>query len=419
MLLWNRGVDDRWPSLRFWRERPDQLLRSLKPQREFFTLKRYGGHQDGSYLLPDLDLWGGEQLEAVFSAGVGNKKEFEDELLHGKGIHSYLLDKSSSAESIRTPLYPGQILEQKWLSHSNTTDSVTLERWVTGHSSGRKRNLILSVDIEGAEWTSIASASTEVMDRFAIIVIELHRMQDCGDPVVFRTRIAPMLRMLFANHTAVHVAPNNCCGTVMLPSFGIAMPRTLELTLVHNQELPRISASEADSSTPHPLDNFQNQLSKPPLFLVGQWWESANNENGRSRRREALRSWGNHSGVAEKNRLVDDLGDSFEIESLWSWWSRIFAFGLTSPKMNELDMLGITFRSLPSCAFFAGAVLLIAKRKGSLFPRLRFQALVRDVSGARELRFHISPGSKDWSRFRVFVLGGPIERIERVEAIGR
>lgn len=412
-------MDDRWSLLGFWRERPDQILRSLRPQREFFTLRRYGGHQDGSYLLPDLDSWEGEKLEAVFSAGVGNRKEFEDELLLGKGIHTYLLDKSSSAKNMRTPLYPGQILEQKWLSHSNTPDSVTLDHWVAGHSSGRQRNLILSVDIEGAEWPSLAFASPEVMDRFAIIIIELHRMQDCGDPAVFRTRIAPMLRTLFAHHTAVHVAPNNCCGTVMLPSFGIAMPRTLEITLVHNKDFPKISALNADSSTPHPLDNFQNQHSKPPLFLVGQWWESINNKSGKSRRREALRNWSNQDDVAVNNRLVDDLGDLFEVQSLWSWRSRILAFSLTGPKMNELDMLGITFRSPPSRSFFAGAVLLTAKRKGSLFLRLRFQALVRDVSGARELRFNVLPGLRDCSRFRVFVLGGPIERIERVEAIGR
>ena len=419
MPLWNSSVDDRWSSLGLWRERPDQLLRFLQPQRQFFTLKRYGGHQDGSYLLPDLDAWQGERLEAVYSAGVGNKKEFEDELLRTKGIKSYLLDKSSSAETIRTPMYPGQILEQRWLSQSSSSDSLTLERWVMTRSPGAKRNLILSVDIEGAEWTSLAQASTDVLNRFAIIVIELHRMQDCGSPAIFRTRIAPMLRKLFANHTPIHAAPNNCCGTTMLPSLGIAMPRTLEVTLVHNEDLPQVSISNADTSVPHLDDNFQNQPSKPPLFLVGQWWEQGSNEGGKFRRREALRDWRKSGDATQNGRLVDDFGDSFVIEPLRRWLSCISTVRLTSPTLTKIDMFGITLRGRKSPAFFAGIVLLFAKQKGYPGRFFRLQVLVRDVEGIGRLRFHAPMGSKELSNVLVFILGAPIESIEKVEAIGR
>jgi hypothetical protein len=419
MSLWNSSVDDRWSTLGLWRERPDQLLSFLQPQRQFFTLKRYGGHEDGSYLLPDLDAWQGEHLEAVYSAGVGNKKEFEDELLRAKGIKSYLLDKSSSAETIRTPMYPGQILEQKWLSQSGSSDSLTLERWVMERSPGNKRNLILSVDIEGAEWTSLAQAATEILNRFAIIVIELHRMQDCGNPAVFRTRIAPMLRKLFANHTAIHAAPNNCCGTTMLSSLGIAMPRTLEVTLVHNEELPQVSISNADTSVPHLDDNFQNQPSKPPLFLVGQWWEQGSNEGGKFRRRAALRDWRKSGDATQNGRVVDDFGDSFVIAPLRRWLSGISTVRLTSLTLAKIDMLGITLRSRESPDFFAGLVVVVAKQENYPFRLFRIQALVRDVKGIGRLRFHTPMGSKEWSNVLVFILGAPIECIEKVEAIGR
>ena len=90
-------------------------------------LVRIGGDSDGAYLVPD-DL---EGVQACFSPGVFNFKDFEDELATRYGIRSYMCDFSSDVEKFATPLIPGmQVFDKKWLEVSGDSNSFTLDEWV-------------------------------------------------------------------------------------------------------------------------------------------------------------------------------------------------------------------------------------------------------------------------------------------------
>ena len=68
-----------------------------------FELIRIGGKNDGAYLVPN-DL---KDIDACFSPGVNNFKNFEDELTKLYGIKCHMCDFTSDIISFKTPLIVG------------------------------------------------------------------------------------------------------------------------------------------------------------------------------------------------------------------------------------------------------------------------------------------------------------------------
>ena len=96
-------------------------LKLLIPNPSPFKLIRIGGNGDGAYLLPD-DLDG---IDACFSPGVNNFKNFEDTLTKEYGIKSHMCDFSSEPSQFRTPLINGmQTFKKKWLDVDGGRDSI-------------------------------------------------------------------------------------------------------------------------------------------------------------------------------------------------------------------------------------------------------------------------------------------------------
>jgi hypothetical protein len=153
----------------------------MKPKPCPVPLIRVGGDKDGAYLLPD-DLQG---IKACFSPGVNNFKNFEDELLEKFGIISHMCDFSSDVEKFKTPLQPGQTFKKKWLDVDDKKDSISLNEWVTELEPDSNQDLLLQMDIEGAEYRNILNTSESILQRFRIIVIELHGLGFVNDPKKF------------------------------------------------------------------------------------------------------------------------------------------------------------------------------------------------------------------------------------------
>lgn len=113
-----------------------------------YELIRIGGLGDGAYLIPD-DL---EGIDSCFSPGVSNYKDFEDALVEQYEIKCHMCDYSSDPSRLRTPLIEGmQTFKRKWLDINRSSDSISLQNWIDEYSPDSSRDLILQMDIEGAE----------------------------------------------------------------------------------------------------------------------------------------------------------------------------------------------------------------------------------------------------------------------------
>ena len=241
----------------------------MKPKPSPYKLKRIGGRRDGAYLIPE-DLDG---IEACFSPGVQNFKNFEDELSDLYGIKCHMCDYSSDVVKFKTPIKEGiQTFKKKWLDIDGGSNSITLEEWVQELCPNPDHDLLLQMDIDGAEYKNLLNCKDSVLKRFRIIVLEVHHLQVVNDVVEFEKELGPLLRKLDKNFICIHAHANNCCGDFMFAQTDFNVPRVNELTLLRRDRFEQVNTSNwYKPLIPHPLDISLNGRKKPPLFLNEAW----------------------------------------------------------------------------------------------------------------------------------------------------
>ena len=239
----------------------------LKPYESPFELIRIGGNEDGAYLIPN-DL---KNIKACFSPGVSNRKDFEDELARKYNIKSYMCDFSSDLGNFKTDLINEmQFFDKKWLDINNKENTISLDIWVKKYISNCTDDLMLQMDIEGAEYRNLLAASETLLNRFRILVIELHNVhtlvQDESD-----NEVELLLKKLNRTHLCVHAHPNNCCGEIIDEVTGMNIPRVIELTFLRKDRFIN-GIKSLTSAIPNQKDIAVNVIGFPPLHLNKRWF---------------------------------------------------------------------------------------------------------------------------------------------------
>ena len=229
------------------------LLARLHPWETEHDLIRLGGDGDGGYLVPD-DLVG---LAACFSPGVDVTASFEEAML-ARNVPCFLADASVAAPPV---IHPQIDFIPRFLGAVNDDTMITLDRWVAEKAPDASAgDLLLQMDIEGYEWIVLLNASEELLSRFRIIVLELHSLPHCLDPVVWQLVDAALDRLSRLFHV-VHAHPN--AQRPPLGTNGIEIPYLLEVTLLRKD---RGTAQRPTSRFPHPLDR-SNIPGQPDMVL--------------------------------------------------------------------------------------------------------------------------------------------------------
>lgn len=154
--------------------------------------------------------------------------------------------------------HPLANFQSLWLAGQTLDGTISLDDWVKDNSDPDE-DLILQMDIEGSEYEVILSTSSTTIQRFRIIVLELHDLRSA----LSRTGLilfTLLMAKLGESHTIVHAHPNNCCLGVK--NSGLVWPDVLELTLVNKS---RITSAFGPAVLPHALD--RDNTENPPLHL--------------------------------------------------------------------------------------------------------------------------------------------------------
>ncbi len=235
----------------------------FRPENTGHSLIRIGGGGDGGYLVPN-DL---QSVRHCFSPGVSDTANFEGQLANDHDIQCYLADASVSQPPIEHPNFQ---FDRKFLGAATVSNFITLEDWMAAKlPRDDASDCLLQMDIEGAELDVLESTDIDVLNRFSIIVIELH---DMGQIVDARNlnRLYPIFAKLRDHFAVCHLHPNNCCGTVV--HRDIEIPRVFEVTYLRRDRcLP--SSPETGIELPHLLDE-PNVEGKPDLIMPDIWWKS-------------------------------------------------------------------------------------------------------------------------------------------------
>jgi len=240
------------------------LIDRLVPYDLGVPLKRIGDPGDGCYLIPD-DL---EGIGNCFSPGVGKTAVFEKGL-YELGIRSFLTDYSVNQPPASLPDCD---FEKKYVGAANSENVITLDRWVSEKcpEKGSKKNsadLILQMDIEGAEYETLLAASPETLSRFRIIVLEIHKLNHLDNRLFFKF-VNATLGKLLEQFEIAHLHPNNGAGLTTMA--GVEIPRVAEITLLRKD---RVIKKSPVQQLPNPLD-VPNVPGQKDIVLPEYWWKT-------------------------------------------------------------------------------------------------------------------------------------------------
>lgn len=240
------------------------LIREMRVAAIADPLVRFGPRGDGGYLIPDLV----DDIVACFSPGVANSADFELALAE-QGIPVFLADRSVEAPPVSHPAFS---FTPKFLSSTTSERDglIRLDDWIREsmdqHGLPSEGDILLQMDIEGAEYEVLHSVSDQALNRCRIIVVEFHKLHQLADRFSFGW-MAGAIRRLLREHVVVHLHPNNNKPTIRLGA--IELPATLEATLLRRDYF---KPSPRRLSFPHPAD-APCVPQKPDLVLPGCWYE--------------------------------------------------------------------------------------------------------------------------------------------------
>ena len=237
------------------------LIKKLRPLDVGIDLIRLGSVRDGGYLVPD-DL---NNIKACFSPGVSSISDFEKDCSR-YNMELFLADKSVDKPHLEGVRYD---FTKKFIGCVSNDDFITMDDWVNLKDREKKNDLLLQMDIEGAEYISFVNMSDTLLKRFRIIVVEFHDLQKLWMDHFYSLADVVFSKIL-QNHTCVHVHPNNYCG--MDSQDGIEIPRVAEFTFLRND---RFEKSKPRTTFPHPLDSDNYEL-YPHVSLPKSWYNVEN-----------------------------------------------------------------------------------------------------------------------------------------------
>ena len=234
-----------------------RFIKKFRPKSVGKELIRLGGKGDGGYLLPD-DLSG---ISSCFSPGVDITSTFEEELAEKYGINSFMIDFSVEKPPIENKLFH---FDKKFLGSKNDDKFIRLEDWVKNNTNDNS-DLLLQMDIEGAEYEVIIDTPREIFKKFRIMAIEFHFLD-----VVFNKNAFKIVEAIFDklsyDFTVAHIHPNNSRPIININSIDI--PELLEFTFLRND---RVEMSDKKLKFPHELDE-QCAPHRPSRHLPKCWW---------------------------------------------------------------------------------------------------------------------------------------------------
>ncbi|MEM1212343.1 MAG: FkbM family methyltransferase [Planctomycetota bacterium] len=221
-------------------------------------LIRVGPDGDGGYLVPN-DLDG---IEACFSPGVDQISGFETQCAD-RGMRVFLADHSVERPPDTHGLFH---FTRKYVGVTTNASFMTLDGWVDAALPGSDGDLLLQMDIEGFEYEVLLAASDRLMQRFRVVVVEFHQLDQVWNKPFFRLW-SRVFDKLLQTHYCVHNHPNNYYGTVK--RNGIEVPYLTEMTFYRRDRLADPAPAPVQSF-PHPLD--RDNADNPSVPLPRCWY---------------------------------------------------------------------------------------------------------------------------------------------------
>lgn len=137
----------------------------------------------------------------------------------------------------------------------------SLKYYIEQNNHSKTKNIILKMDVEGAEWDFLETVDTKTLKQFDQIVFEMHNLvrPACGD------RALKLLEKLNKTHQLIHLHGNN--SGYLLTVGDTIFPDVIETSYVNKNNYNTIDDDYV--VLPSPLD-MPNDMGRPDVPL-GLW----------------------------------------------------------------------------------------------------------------------------------------------------
>jgi len=198
---------------------------------------RVGCANDGGYVMADtFDILG------AISVGIGTNVSW-DQAIAGRQIPVFMFDPT--IRRLPEPVVGGKFFRLGLGNSDASGPYVPLSTLVGQAQLSNVEPLILKIDIEGSEYTSLSAVSDAQLSRFQQIVIEFHDLSNLHSSIKGES-IIHLARQLSRQHCPIHVHGNNYDSLVR---FGNAwFPNAVEVTYLHKSQLVQAQPSNRIAS---------------------------------------------------------------------------------------------------------------------------------------------------------------------------
>jgi hypothetical protein len=217
-----------------FRLRPRWVLDALSLLTPFDTpslaKRRIGAETDGGYVMfDDFDNSG-----PVYSFGIGDMISF-DRHLADMGKQVFMFDHT--IESL--PFEHGNFhFFREGLGPADQPEAAlfTLAHQLGRHRHDGRDDMVLKIDVEGAEIDALLATPPDTLRQFRQFVLEVHWLAQLADPA-FAGRFIAVFEKINSLFTLCHVHANNCAQIVLVEGYPAA--EVLELTYVRSDLIVR------------------------------------------------------------------------------------------------------------------------------------------------------------------------------------
>jgi len=216
----------------------------LRPFRVKGGLTAIGAKGDGSYLFPREMV---SEIDGCISPGVGSYSSFENELSKQTSMLTLMLDGSVEEPTmqVKNSIFIKKNLSVQMKSEGN---DVTLD-WCVETYFNNSKSLVLQMDIEGDEYPVFLGMKAEVLNRFSVVILELHDINRWKKRDVFNRFYSQAIDILLERFMPIHLHINPFSPSFRL--MGMKLPSVVELTLIQKNS-PLLTSEYA--TIPNSLD---------------------------------------------------------------------------------------------------------------------------------------------------------------------
>lgn len=220
----------------------------FQPRKRFPQVKcehnfiRLGRDNDGGYILLDNKF----DSSVIFGYGVNDDCSFENDITERFGLKGYIFDHT--IENPPPNMNDRITFVKEGISHQNDDLLKTLQYHMDKYAPGNG-NIILKIDVEGAEWKSLENAD---LSRVSQLIIEFHDMHEADWDLIDK---------LNNEFYLVNIHGNNYGGYITLDDN--SFPRVIECTWVRKDLIKEPIDHPEFNRSNHPCKRDSEEIKIP------------------------------------------------------------------------------------------------------------------------------------------------------------